>query len=110
MLIYGVSGIFSHKKTMKQFLQPMIEQVWGGGGMCREDVPLICVSFSELLYFCVGFFLQFTDAFFGSILPIFAYLLLYIMCISSKSQTVFWAQNFRVVQLIPNFLRYPACL
>ena len=34
----------------------------------------------------------------------------YIMCISSKSQTVFWAQNFRDVQLIPNFLRYPAWL
>ena len=66
MLIYGVSGIFAHKKTIKQFLQPMIEQVWGGGGggMCREDVPLFCVSFSELLYFCVGF-LQFTDAFLG---------------------------------------------
>ena len=24
------------------------------------------------------------------------------MCISSKSQTVFWEQNFRDVQLIPN--------
>ena len=47
--------------------------------------------------------------FFGSILPIFAYCLLYIMCISSKRQTVFWAQNFRDVQLMPNFLRYPAC-
>ena len=32
MLIYGVSGIFAHKKTTKQFLQPMIEQVWGRGG------------------------------------------------------------------------------
>ena len=36
--------------------------------------------------------------------------LLYIMCISSKSQAVFWAQNFRDVQLIPNFLRYAAWL
>ena len=27
-----------------------------------------------------------------------------------KSQTVFWAQNFRDVQLFPNFLRYPAWL
>ena len=24
--------------------------------MCLEDVPLFCVSFSELLYFCVRFF------------------------------------------------------
>ena len=31
-IIYGVSGIFSHKKTIKQLLQPMIEQVLGGGG------------------------------------------------------------------------------
>ena len=36
--------------------------------------------------------------------------LLYIMCISSENQTVFWAQNFRDVQLISNFLRYPAWL
>ena len=91
MLIYGISGICAHKKTMKQLLQPMIEQVWGGGGgwmCCFSDV-----SFSELLYFCVGFF-QFTDAFLGSILQISAYLLLYTMCISSKSQTVFWQKIF----------------
>ena len=54
------------------------------------------VSYSELLYLSVGFF-QLTNAFFGSILQIIAYFLLYIMCISSKSQTVFWAQNFRDV-------------
>ena len=77
--------------------------------MCREDVPLFCVSFSELLYFCVSFF-QFTDAFLGSTLQISAYILLYIMCISSKSQAEFWAQNFRNIQLILNFLRYPTCL
>ena len=47
---------------------------------------------------------------FGSILLLFAYFWMYVMCISSNSQTVFWAQNFRDVQLIPNFLRYPACL
>ena len=87
-------GFLLIKKTIKQFLEPVIEQVWGGGGGCR----FLCVSFSELLYFCVGNF-QFTHAFFGSILPIFAYFLLYIMCISSRSQTVFWAQSFRDVQL-----------
>ena len=27
------------------------------------------------------------------------------MCISSKRQTMFWAQNFRDVQLISNFLK-----
>ena len=31
--------------------------------------------------------------------------LLFIMCISSNSQTEFWAQNFRDVQLIPNFFK-----
>ena len=56
------------------------------------DVPGGCatfwVSFSELLYFCVGFF-QFIDDFLGSILPIFAYFLLYIMSISSKVKQCF---------------------
>ena len=114
MLIYGVSGIFAHKKTKTQFLQPLIEQVLGGGGL---DVPGGCAAFLRqflraTVFLCRFFvvFFQFTDAFFGSILPISAYFLLYIMCISSKSQTVFWAQNFRDVQLIPNVLRYPACL
>ena len=41
--------------------------------MCWEDVPLFLGQFFGLLYFCVGFFFQFADAFFGSILPIFAY-------------------------------------
>ena len=77
--------------------------------MYREDVPLFCVSFSELLYFC-RFFFQFTDAFFGSILPIFAYFFAVYYVYFIKSQTVFWAQNFRDVQLFPNFLRYPAWL
>ena len=52
----------------------------------------------------VGLF-QFADAFFGSILQISAYGLLHIMCIASESQTVFWAQNFRDIQLIPNFFK-----
>ena len=53
-------------------------------------------------------FFQFTDDFFGSTLPIFAfYFAVYYV---SKSQTVFWAQNFRDIQLIPNFLGYPAWL
>ena len=72
-------------------------------------MPLFFVGFSELLYFCVGFFNS-PDAFFGSILPIFAYFCCIIVCISSKSQTVFWGQNFRDVQLIAKFLRYPARL
>ena len=63
MLIYGISGIFAHKKTIKQFLQSMIEQVWEGGG--GVDVSERCAAF------CVGFF-QFTDALLGSIFPIFA--------------------------------------
>ena len=105
MLIYGVFGIFAH---MKIILQPMIEQVWGGGWMCWEDVPLFCISFSELLYFCVSFY-QFTDAFLGRFyqyLHFFAVDFVYL----KESQTVFWAQNFCDVQLIPNFLGYPGWL
>ena len=116
MLIYGESGIFAHKETIKQFIQLMIEQVWrrgggggGGGWMCQKDVPLFCVSFSELLSIFLCRFFNSPMPIFGSILLIFAYFWLYIMRISSKGQTVFWAQNSRNVQLIPNFLRYPAC-
>ena len=79
-------------KTMKQFLQPMIEQVWEGGGggrsgsagrMCR----FFCVSFSELLYFCVGFFNS--DAFFGLILQISAYFFaVYYVYFIKKSNSV----------------------
>ena len=80
---------------------------WGGcsGTICFY----FWVSFSELLYFCVGFFNS-PMPFLGLILPIFAYFLLYIMCILSKRQTVFWGiKTFRdVLQLIPNFLRYQA--
>ena len=58
--------------------------------MCREDVPLFCFSFSELLYFCVGFF-QFTDAFFGSILLIFAYFFAaYYVYFIKKSNSVYY--------------------
>ena len=32
---------FAHKKTIKQFIQPMIEQVWGVG----VDVPLLLGQF-----------------------------------------------------------------
>ena len=79
--------------------------------MCREDVPLLLGRFFRATIFCDAFFPIHQCLFWGSILPIFAlFFLPYIMCISSKSQTVFWAQNFRDVQLIPNFLRYPAWL
>ena len=68
MLISGVAGTFAHKKTNKQFLQQMIEQVCGGGGGGGGCAASMChyfrISSSELLYFCTGFF-QFTDAFFG---------------------------------------------
>ena len=60
MLIYEVSRIFAHRKTIKQFLQPMIQQ--GVGGL---DVPLFWGQFFRATIFCVGLFLQFTDAFVG---------------------------------------------
>ena len=98
---------------MKQFLQPMIEQVWEGGGGGGVDLPGGCAAFfaSAFQSYCI-----FVSAFLIP-MPFLVWFyryqhifLLYIMCISSKSQTVFWAQNFRDIQLIPNFLWYPACL
>ena len=79
----------------------MIEQVWVGGVGCAAITRSVFQSY----YIFVSVFFQFTNAFFGSILQIFAYFLLYIMCISSKSETVFWAQNFPDVQLIPNIFK-----
>ena len=83
---------------------------WGEG----LDMPGACTAFLRQFFratvFLCLFFFSIHRCLFGSILPIFAYFLLYIMCISSKSQTAFWAQKFRDVQLIPNFLRYPAWL
>ena len=98
---------FAHKKTMKQFLQPMIEQVerGGGGWMCREDGPPFCVSFSELLYFCVGFFNS-PMPFWVDFTNICIFFAVYYVHFIKKSK----AQNFRDVQLIPNFLRFPVWL
>ena len=60
MLIHGVSRIFAHKKTIKQFLQPMIEQVY----VCVcVDVPLFLGQFFRATIFLCRFFFQFTDAF-----------------------------------------------
>ena len=66
MLIYGVSGIFAHKKTIKQFLQPIIRlnrsRGGGGGGerkgvwMCREDVSLFLGEFFRVTIFLCQFF------------------------------------------------------
>ena len=56
MLIYGVCGTFAHKKTIKQFLQPMIEQVLGRGGVCRKDVPLFLGQFFKATIFFASVF------------------------------------------------------
>ena len=71
MLIYGESGIFAHKKSMKQFLQPMIEQVWGG---CAIFLSLF---FRATVLMCRFFFFNSTLLFgvdlhiFGCILCVF---------------------------------------
>ena len=92
MLIYGVSGVFAHKKTIKQFLQPMIVPLLLGQFL-RATI-FLCRSFS--IHQCLfGRFYQY--------LHIFA---VYYVHFINKS--VFWAQNFRDEQLIPNFFKYPA--
>ena len=78
MLIYGVSGIFAHKKTIKQFLQPMIEQVFGGGGGGREGGRWMCCFFASVFQsYCI-----FVSAFFNSPMPFLGrfYQYLHISC------------------------------
>ena len=72
MLTYEVSGIFAHKETIKQFLQPMIEQVFGrGGGGKGRCAAIFGSGFQSYYMFVLGFFNSLMP-FFGSILPIFA--------------------------------------
>ena len=74
-----------NKNTIKQFLQPMIEQVWAEG----VDVPLLLGQFFRAAIFLCRFFFQFTNAFFGSILPIFAYFFaVYYVYFIKKSNSV----------------------
>ena len=99
---YGASGIFAHKKIIKQFLQRMIEQVWRG-----VDVPGGCAAFLRQFFRATVFLCQFLSihrCLFWVDFTNVCIFLLYIMCISSKTPTMIWAQNFRDVQLIPNFL------
>ena len=56
MLIYGVSGIFAHKKTTKQFLQPMIKRVFGGGGGGGCAAIFGSVFQSDYIYIFVSVF------------------------------------------------------
>ena len=70
--------------------------------MCREDVPLFLSEFFRATVFLCRFFFNSPMPFLVDFTNICIFLL-YIMCISSKRQTVFWAQSFRDVQLIPNF-------
>ena len=92
MLTYGVSGIFALKKTIKQFLQPMIEQVLGSGGG-GVDVPGGCVVFLRQLFrafvFLYRFFFQFTDAFFWvDFTNIYIVFAIYYMYFIKKSNSV----------------------
>ena len=91
MLIYGVSGIFAHKKTIKQFLQPMI----GGGGV---DVPGGCAaifgSVFQSYYILCRFFSIHRCLFWVDFTNICIFFLLYIMCISAKRQQCFGHKIF----------------
>ena len=57
------------------------------------DVPLFCVSFSELLHF-VSVFFSVHRCLFGSILPLFAFLAVYYVYFIKNSNSVlgtkFW--------------------
>ena len=79
MLIYGVSGIFANKKTIKQFLQPMIEQVGvvgGGGGECAGRMCCFSdVSFSVATVFLCWFYSIHRCLFLGADLYLFCYIL-----------------------------------
>ena len=81
MLIYGVSGIFAHKKTIKQFLQPMIELVWG-------DMPGGCAAFFASVFqsYCIFVSVLFNSPmpFFGS----FAYFCCILCVFHQKSNNV----------------------
>ena len=103
MLIYEVSGIFAHKKTIKQFLQPMIEQVWGGGVNVPGGYTTFFRQFFRATVSLCRFFFQFTDAFLGRF---YKYLHIFgcKLCAFHQKVKLFWAQNFGDVQLIPNFL------
>ena len=93
MLIYGVSVIFAHKKTITQFLQPMIEQVLGDGG---EDVPLFLGQFFRAtIFLCRFFFSIHRCLYFGQNLPIFTYLFtLYYVYLVKKAKQCFGHKIF----------------
>ena len=85
----------------------MIEQVLGGGGgEGGVDVPGGCAAIFGSVFQSYYIFCRLLSIHRCFLCRFYQYLqifLLYIMCISSKSQTVLWAQNVRDVQLIPNF-------
>ena len=102
------------KKTIKQFLQPRIEQVFGGGGgggvvdVSEGCAAFLASVFPELLYFCVGFF-QFTDAFFWvDFTDICIFFVAYYVYFIKKSVSL--AENFRDVQFICSINQDPASL
>ena len=79
----------------------MIEQVLGGGGggggVVLGGCTAIFGSVFQSYYIFVSVFFNSPMPFFGSILPIFEYVLLYIMCISSKTQTVCFGHKIVVI-------------
>ena len=80
----------------------MIEQVLGEGDMPRGCAAILGQFFRATI-FCVGFF--------NSPMPFLGRFYQYLLFLAGYyvySQTVFWAQNFLDVQLIPNSLKYPA--
>ena len=83
MLIYEVSGIFAHKKIIKQFLQSMIEQVWGGSG-CAVIIGSVFQSY----YIFVSLFCQFTNAFLVDFTNICIFFAVYYVYFIKRSNSV----------------------
>ena len=88
MLIYRISEISAYKKTIKQFLQPMIEQVLGGGWMCKEDMLLFLGQFFRANYIFVSVFFNSPMPFWVDFTTICIFFAVYYVYFINKSNSV----------------------